>query len=160
MLENWSLLNIFLYSLGLILLLVEAMMPGFGIAGISGVVCVIISIIMVSKSTIEALLLILATLVMLIIVVLVMYKYGFGKGHIKSMILKTEQKNSDGYKGTVDFSKYIGMRGIVTTTLRSAGTVMINQDKLDAVSEGEFIEKGSEVEIIKVEGNRIVARKI
>ncbi len=46
------------------------------------------------------------------------------------------------------------------TPLRSAGTVMIDGVKLDAVSEGEFISKDVVVEVLRIEGSSIFVREI
>jgi membrane-bound serine protease (ClpP class) len=44
--------------------------------------------------------------------------------------------------------------------LRSAGTVLIEGAKLDAISEGEFIDKGAVVEVMRIEGSSIFVREI
>lgn len=159
MFGDWSLLTAFLYILGLLLLLVEAMAPGFGVAGISGIVCVLASIVMISSSFLEAMLILIATTAILVLIVIGLYKMGYGRGYIRKLILNTEQKNEEGYTGAQDYSKYLGMNGVVVTPLRSAGTVLLDGKRVDAVSEGEFIQKDEEVEVIKVEGYRVVVRK-
>lgn len=160
MFGDWSLLTAFLYVSGLVLLLVEAMIPGFGVAGISGIVLVLISIVMISSSFYQAMLILIGTIAIAILLIVSLYKLGYGKGYIKSMILSTEQKNEEGYVSAKDNEKYLGMRGTVITPLRSAGTVLIDGTRIDAVSEGEFIEKDMEVEVIKIEGSRIVVKRI
>jgi membrane-bound serine protease (ClpP class) len=160
MLGDWSLLTAFLYVMGLVLLLVEAMMPGFGVAGISGVILVLASIVMISASFFQAVLLVLGTIAVAIILVVALYKLGYGKRYVKSMILNTEQKNEEGYVSTRIDEKYLGKRGIVATPLRSAGTVLVDGEKIDAVSEAEFIDRDEEVEIVKIEGSRIVVKRI
>ncbi|MCZ9961728.1 hypothetical protein OFQ54_07830 [Brachyspira hyodysenteriae] len=42
---------------------------------------------------------------------------------------------------------------------RPSGYIVIDGQKYDAVSEGEFIDKGSSLKVILVEGNRIVVKK-
>jgi membrane-bound serine protease (ClpP class) len=160
MFGDWSLLTAFLYVAGLVLLMIEAMMPGFGVAGISGVVLVMASIVMISSSFYEAMLLLFGTITVAILLIVALYKLGYGKRFIKSMILNTEQKNEQGYVSSKGYEKYLGMRGTVITPLRSAGTVLIDGERIDAVSEAEFIEKDTEVEVIKIEGSRIVVKKI
>ena len=157
---NWNLLTAFLYVMGLVLLLIEALVPGFGVAGISGVILVLASIVMISSSFFEAILLLVGTISVAIILIVALYRLGYGKRIIKSMILNTEQKNEEGYVSTKGYEKYLGMRGTVATPLRSAGTVIIDGNKVDAVSEAEFIDKDIEVEVIKIEGSRIVVRRV
>ncbi|MGE5676424.1 MAG: NfeD family protein [Pseudomonadota bacterium] len=160
MFGDWSLLTAFLYVAGIVLLMIEAIMPGFGVAGISGVVLVMASIVMISSSFYEAMLLLFGTITVAILLIVALYKLGYGKRFVKSMILNTEQKNEKGYVSSKGYEKYLGMRGTVSTPLRSAGTVLIDGERIDAVSEAEFIEKGTEVEVTKIEGNRIVVKKI
>ncbi|HOM44037.1 MAG TPA: NfeD family protein [Bacillota bacterium] len=160
MFGDWGLLTAFLYVTGMVLLMIEALMPGFGVAGISGIVLVLASIVMISSSFFQAILLLAGTTAMAVILVVALYRMGYGKRFVKSMILNTEQKNEEGYVSTKGYEKYLGMRGIAATPLRSAGTVIIDGNRIDAVSEAEFIDKDTEVEVIKVEGGRIVVKRI
>lgn len=160
MFGDWSLLTAFLYVLGLVLLMIEALVPGFGIAGITGLIFVLASIVMISASFFQAMLLLIGTIIVAIMLIVAMYKLGYGKRFIKSMVLNTEQKNEKGYVSSKDYEKYLGMHGIVITPLRSAGTVLIDGQRIDAVSEAEFIGKDIEVEVIKIEGSRIVVKRV
>lgn len=160
MFGNWNLLTAFLYVIGIVLLTIEAIMPGFGIAGITGVILVLASIVLITSSVYQALLMLVGTIAIAIILVVALYKLGYGKRFVKSMILSTEQKNEEGYVSAKGYEKYLGMRGTVATPLRSAGTVIIDGNKIDAVSEAEFIDKDIEVEVIKIEGGRIVVKKV
>lgn len=160
MFGDWNLLKVFLYVMGIVLLLVEALMPGFGAAGISGVVLVLVSIVLISSSFYQAILILIATIALTALIIIALYKMGYGKGYIKSMILNTEQKNEEGYVSAQDYKRLLGLKGITVTPLRSAGSVIIEGKKIDAVSEGEFIERDKEVEVIKVEGSRVVVKEI
>jgi membrane-bound serine protease (ClpP class) len=146
--------------MGIVLLLVEALMPGFGIAGISGVVLVVASVVMISSSFFQAVLIMIGTIAVAVLLIIALYKLGYGKGFMKAMILNTEQKNEKGYVSAKGYEEYLGMRGTVITPLRSAGTVLINEKRIDAVSEAEYINKDVEVEVIKIEGSRIVVRRV
>lgn len=160
MFGDWSLLTAFLYVLGLVLLMVEALVPGLGVAGISGVILVMASIVMISSSFYQAMLILIGTIVVAVLLIIILFKLGYGKGYIKSMILSTEQKNEEGYVSRKGYEKYLGMHGTVITPLRSSGTVLIDGKRIDAVSEAEFIEKDIEVEVIKIEGGRIVVKRV
>jgi membrane-bound serine protease (ClpP class) len=115
---------------------------------------------MISSSFFQAMLLLIGTIAITVLLVVALYRMGYGKRFVKSMILNTEQKNEEGYVSTKGYDKYLGMRGIVATPLRSAGTVLIDGNRIDAVSEAEFIDKGVEVEVIKIEGSKIVVKKV
>ncbi|MFZ5352884.1 MAG: NfeD family protein [Bacillota bacterium] len=158
--ENLSLFTAFLYVIGLVLLLVEAVVPGFGIAGAGGIICVIISIVLLSNSIYEATLMILGTAAVLVLLAILLYKVGIGKRAIGKLILNTEQKNEEGYSSNLDYSRFLGKKGVAVTPLRSSGMVLVENERLDAVSEGEFIEKDAGVEVIRIEGRRIIVREI
>jgi membrane-bound ClpP family serine protease len=51
------------------------------------------------------------------------------------------------------------MQGTAITDLRPSGTALIGGKRLDVVTRGDYIEKGSEVRVSAVEGSRIVVRK-
>lgn len=160
MFGDWNLFRAFLYVMGMVLLLVEALAPGFGVAGVSGVILVLASIVLISSSFYQAILILIATTAIIALLVIALYKMGYGRGYIKSIVLNTEQRNDEGYVSAQDYKKLLGKKGIAVTPLRSSGSVLIDGKKVDAVSEGEFVEKDKEVEVIKVEGSRVVVRKV
>ena len=75
------------------------------------------------------------------------------------LTLQTVQSSKDGFLAVEDFKSMIGKSGIVISTLRPAGVAMFDSKKYDVVSEGDFINKKEKVEIIQIEGRRIVVRK-
>lgn len=48
--------------------------------------------------------------------------------------------------------------GEVVNTLRPVGSALFGRERLEVVSEGEFLQKGAKVEVLRVEGSRIVVR--
>ncbi|MBK9384599.1 MAG: hypothetical protein IPN34_07245 [Planctomycetes bacterium] len=52
-------------------------------------------------------------------------------------------------------SPYLGKRGRATTDLRPSGKIRIEGAVLDAVSEGDFVPAGTEVEVVHAEGVRL-----
>jgi len=50
--------------------------------------------------------------------------------------------------------------GMVAADLRPSGKVEINGRKLTAVSNGDYIEKGSKIRVVKVKGNQIIVEKL
>ena len=64
-----------------------------------------------------------------------------------------------GYHSSVSYNELIGKTGTAETFFRPSGYILIDGKKYDAVSEGEFIDKGSNLKVILVEGNKIVVKK-
>ncbi|MEE9394908.1 MAG: NfeD family protein [Planctomycetota bacterium] len=55
---------------------------------------------------------------------------------------------------------YLGREGVAATDLRPSGAVDIGDDRVDAVSEGDFVEAGTKVRVVYVEGNRLVVETL
>ena len=60
----------------------------------------------------------------------------------------------------VNRTDLLGKEGIALTVLRPSGTAVINNERLDVVTEGDFIDQNTKITVIKVEGVRIVVRKV
>lgn len=79
---------------------------------------------------------------------------------IDGLILGERQKNSEGYTSVVDKTKFLGAIGVCSTDLRPAGTVIVEGEPIDVVTEGNFVKHGDIVKIISVDGSRILVRQI
>jgi membrane-bound serine protease (ClpP class) len=153
---------ILLFLLGMILLCVEIFMPGFGIFGLGGIASIAISIILSAPSweagITSLVLAILGTIILLVLSLKLLTKRKFWD----HLVLGTKYNKEEGYipQGE-DLSIHLGKKGEAITILRPAGTVMLDDGiRLDAVTDGGFIQKGERIEIIKVEGIRLIVRAI
>lgn len=73
---------------------------------------------------------------------------------------KTLDKKDGVVSQDMGLVKLIGKRGIVVNDLRPAGRTDIDGQSFDVVSTGEYIEKGKEVVVSEVDGNRIVVKPV
>ncbi len=78
----------------------------------------------------------------------------------KVLILGRSLEKKAGYSGTDALEEYIGKEGVSVTRLRPAGIAKIDSARLDVVTEGTFIDKGKELKVVAVEGNRVVVREL
>jgi len=76
----------------------------------------------------------------------------------KKISLAGLQKREDGYTASRDYQSYQGKKGVALTTLRPSGIGIFEGERLDVVSEGEFIEKNSPIIITQVDGYRLIVR--
>ena len=60
--------------------------------------------------------------------------------------------------GPEGLAKLVGKQGWSVTPLRPAGLVEIEGKKIDVVTEGEMIGPGTPVEVLRVEGSRVIVR--
>jgi membrane-bound serine protease (ClpP class) len=56
--------------------------------------------------------------------------------------------------------RWLAKRGHAASPLRPAGIATIEGKRVDVISEGELIEPGQPIEVVRVDGNRIVVRRI
>jgi membrane-bound serine protease (ClpP class) len=54
----------------------------------------------------------------------------------------------------------VGSEGIALTTLRPAGSADFNGKRVDVVADWEYIEKGSRIKVLRVEGVKVVVKKV
>jgi len=78
----------------------------------------------------------------------------------KKLILTDSTNTESGYVSNVNRLELIGREGVTITPLRPSGTVKVDDERLDVVAEGSFIENNTKVKVVKVEGSRIVVREI
>lgn len=82
------------------------------------------------------------------------------KNLLDDLILNEKQKNSSGYTSNEDKSKFLGAIGVCSTDLRPSGTIIVEGEPLDVVTEGNFVKHGDIVKVINVDGSRILVRQI
>jgi len=149
-----------LIILGFLLILIEIfLVPGFNIFGVIGFISIVAGII-AAYSTLTiwyAHLILIGSLFASIVLIRVLVR----SRTWKKLVLETEQSREQGIEvQDVAYKKLIGKQGISYTMLRPAGTAILDGKKYDVVTEGGFIERNKKIEVIKVEGNRIVVRSV
>lgn len=151
--------SIILFVVGLVLIFAEFVLPG-GIAGIIGLALVIGSILLAGGNVVSMGISILIALIVAILGMVIIVKF-FGKkiNVFNKMILRDTTSTEHGYVSNVNRNELIGMLGKSMTPLRPSGTIMLVGERIDAVTEGGYIDAGKVVKIIKVEGSRIVVRE-
>jgi membrane-bound serine protease (ClpP class) len=168
---NWEIL---IFIIGLILLALEFfVIPGFGVAGVSGIVLVIAGLTLSllnnvdfnfdpveSHSVSKALLTVISGLIVGFGLTLYISSRIGQKGIFRKMALETTLDTAAGYVGVpAETREMVGKTGISSTVLRLSGKVNIDGKVYDAVSEDGFIEKGTEVKVIRYETGQIYVMK-
>lgn len=152
--------TIVLLVLGIVLIVAEFFVAG-GILGLLGIGAIIGALFMAGFDVGQMAMSISIAFLVAIIAAVVLFKWvGMERGLFKHIILSGGTTAELGYVSTVNRLELIGLEGKAITPLRPAGTAVVNQEHLDVVSEGAFIEKNTPIKIVKVEGSRIVVREI
>lgn len=149
-----------LFVAGIILIIVEIFFPGFGIFGVLGIAAITGSMVLASYSTVNILLSILIALFITVIASVLFFKYFGYKGPLKKMILTNATTSELGYISNETRQELVGKVGYAQTMLRPSGTAIIEAERLDVVSEGEYIGQGKNVKIIATRGSRIIVREV
>ncbi|AOR98889.1 uncharacterized protein BSBS38_02611 [Bacillus subtilis] len=152
--------TVLLFIAGVILILLEIFLPG-GIIGLLGLGAIIASLFLAAGSfTVMAVSLLIASAVSITAFILLTRVLGKRMKFFKKLILNDSTNTESGYVSNQTRTDLMGKVGITFTPLRPSGTVIIDDERLDVVSEGSFTEKDKKVKVIKVEGSRIVVREI
>ena len=159
-----NLLLILCFVVGTGLIILEAFLPGFGIAGISGVVLEIAAIYLTWARLGMGPALIALAAVLLIIGITVFLSYRSAmKGRLSRSPLilhHTETAESASLEsGAAGESPWIGRSGEAATPLRPAGWIDIEGRRLSAATSGEFLEKGVPVRVIGVRGDHLLIQR-
>jgi membrane-bound serine protease (ClpP class) len=169
---NWE---IIVFVVGVILLAVEIFaIPGFGVAGISGITLMILGLTLAmvdnlffqfapgsgSKLINAFFLVIFAFFLSVVGSIYATNKLFGGKTFFGELSLFTTQKSTEGFTSAVNEMKELtGAAGYAHTMLRPAGKVMINNNLYDATALSGFISKGEQIEVVKYEASQLVVKK-
>ena len=78
----------------------------------------------------------------------------------RRLVLEGGLSAREGYASAPETDQgWLGKRGTAMSTLRPAGVADLGGQRVDVVSDGEFIEAGEPIEVTRVDGNRIVVRR-
>jgi len=165
-LVGWE--ELLLALVGLILLALEIfVIPGFGIAGALGIIAILAGLVLSmlgSGDTAQFIMLTAARVVFALLIALigslVLLRYLPRLPFGRQLVLQTGLDTASGYvSAPASDHHWMGRSGRAWSTLRPAGIAEIDGHRLDVVSDGEFIEAGESIEVIHVDGNRIVVKR-
>ena len=154
---------------GVLLLVLEVfVIPGFGIAGVLGIVAILAGLVLslvgagdTSEVVVQAagrvVFALLAALIGSLVLLRFLPRVPFGRRLILDTGLGTGHTHGSAPDSDI---RWIGKKGQASSPLRPAGIAEIEGERVDVVSEGDLIEAGQAVEVTRVEGNRIVVRRV
>ncbi|MBI3182511.1 MAG: hypothetical protein HYZ28_10230 [Myxococcales bacterium] len=151
----WVLLVVALLVVGLTLVLIEVFTPGFAVIGITGVAMSVAAVVLafVKLGPLEGVLALLGGVAGAALIV-----SWFRKSRTaKQLVLEEVQ---EGKAPDPKLALLAGQMGRVVTPLRPSGTARIAQKLVDVVTEGVYVEPGTEVRVSRVEGGRVVVEPV
>lgn len=167
--ESWE---IVLFGIGIILLLVEIfILPGFGVAGIAGLVLVVGSLIAALIANVgfdfpsgqaisSAILTMAATMVLFVVLIFSLGRYLPRSERFNQLVLAPELSSATGYTSSETIEQLLGQTGVTLTPLRPSGAAEIDGVRVDVITAGEFIPAGTTVKVTHVRGSRVEVRQM
>jgi membrane-bound serine protease (ClpP class) len=172
--QNWELI---IFIIGLILLAVEIFaIPGFGVAGISGIILMVLGLTLAMVDNIVfdfSFSIAMASIVKSFLIVTVSIFLGLilslwlggklftSRKTFSSLALYSDMKSEEGFIGVESKPKeLIGKTGIADSILRPSGKVIIDDEIYDAKSEYSYINKGEKVKVVRYETGQIYVVKV
>lgn len=169
--DYWEIIALFV---GVLLVLAEVfVIPGFGIAGISGIALTVVSLVLIMLNNdffnfefvpLGDIIVATFTTVGALAGGLVLLFFGGAKlaetKAFKRIALMDTQDSSSGYTVNSFSQNLINKKGKAQTILRPSGKVLIEGQIYDAFTRGDFIEKDSAIEVIGTEGVTLKVKKV
>lgn len=166
-LAGWE--ELLLACAGLLLLLIEAfVLPGFGIAGILGILAFLGAITLSTvgdgaswTALVDAATRLSISVVIAILVSLLMLRFMPKTRFGRHLVLDKGLDAGSGFTSEpLSDHTLVGQTGVTATALRPAGIASIGGQRIDVVSDGDYIEAGTPIRVDHVDGNRIVVRRV
>lgn len=155
----WALSIVGIMLFGLFLLFLEiAIIPGFGIAGISGTLILLLSLglafwkltkVWAIGVTIFAVIGV-GLLIYFMVEILPRTKLG------KKFILSETAPAPEDISAVDNTARFLGAEGVAVSNLRPSGIAKIADERVDVITDGDFIEKGTKIKVIKTTAGRVI----
>jgi len=169
-------LALLLFILGLVLIALEVfVLPGFGVCGISGIVLVIGSLALVAyghwpqtggewvglgKQVGPLGLGLMGAVVLAVLLARYLPNIPFANRLLLKPQTETDGLDEAGEPVQSAYASLLGAIGVAATPLRPAGKVQFGDQFVDVVAEGSYILPGARVQVIEIEGNRVVVKQV
>ena len=167
--EVWE---IVLFIIGVALILVELfVLPGFGVAGISGIVLMVFALVVSLVGNVgfsfppfirfaPAITTLAVTLVLLVLGALALSRTLPETHRLNFLVLQPELASDEGYTSAQSHTEFLGKVGTTLTPLRPSGAIVLDEQRIDVITNGEFVEQGVAVKVVDVRGSRVEVRPV
>ena len=165
--------EIIIFVIGVVLIILELfVIPGFGVAGVSGIICVVAGLVLSMIGNVgfdfsavpmgliaHRLMVVLVALAVSLPVSIVLGKKLFESRLFGGLALNAEEQTDEGYTVALEqMQRQVGAEGVAATILRPAGKVEIEGRRYDAVAQTGYVEEGAKVRVVDyVNGSLVVS---
>jgi membrane-bound serine protease (ClpP class) len=166
-LAGWE--EVLLTTAGLLLVALEIfVIPGFGVAGVLGIAAILAGLVLSltgsgasAEFVIKLGTRVVFSLLFALLATAIFLRYLPRLPLARRLVLNTGLAAAEGYESAPPTDmRWLAKRGHTVTPLRPAGIAQLDGERVDVVSEGDFMATGEPIEVVRVDGNRIVVRRI
>lgn len=146
---------------GIAFLIVELFLPGFGVMGICGVLCLITVIVMqfiTAQPLVATLVAVVLGLVLVTMVVVFMHSMKNGLLFRSPIVLKDKIEAEAAQPVSKSAEHLIGKTGTALTPLRPSGIALIDGERYSVETQATFVDKDSTITVMKVDGAKITVQ--
>lgn len=163
-LAGWA--EVMLALLGVIALAVEVfLLPGFGVAGVLGLgfvgTAILLAMLGPAPTAADVAAASLALLTAFAVTAAVIYGWVRrlpANNRLRGLLLRESMDSTAGYISGVTRADLVGREGRAVTALRPAGVAEVGGERLDVVTEGDWLPQGSPIVVMRSEGYRLLVR--
>ncbi len=172
---NADWLEILLFAVGVVFVMVELfVLPGMGIFGIGGLIMIVVSIVLAAQTFVfptnseefgqlpKSLFALLGAFAGLGTAMFLVGTVLPRTPLFRRLMLEPPNRSEDEFpdgrdpESVVNWSHLVGRKGITITNLAPSGKAKLAGQLMDVMSDGRLIEKGQEIEVVEVSGNRVI----
>jgi membrane-bound serine protease (ClpP class) len=151
---------ILFFVTGILLIFTEFFLPGLILGTIGGMLILLSTVLGVYYYPDYAVFIIIGEVVGAFLGVVLGF-WVLSRTRVGSMIMQQHAMSAEsGYVSAESDLSLLNCEGTVLTALRPSGTIMVGDKRVDAVSDGTFIEKNKRVQVVQVNGSRVVVEEI
>lgn len=151
-------IGIILLIAGFVLVGIEMVVPGFGVPGISGIICLVAGVFLTADTIEEGIFITVVVIVILGILMTIIMGF-LSQKKFRSPIVLDEDLKAGAPINSSDLDYLLQKEGRATTDLKPAGKGDFEGIELDIFSEGPYIKKGSPIVISRINENRLMVKE-
>jgi len=155
---GWEAAALFLLGLGL--LATEVFLPGFGIFGLGGLAALLGGVYLFTGGGPNAITAMATAVIITLAGTILVLRFAARRGLLLRLTLPARQGKEEGFSSHEESSDLTGQTGVAVTPFRPAGILEVGGRRVDAISEGGFVSPGAPLQVLRVEGGRIIVREV
>lgn len=163
-LAGWE--EVILLGIGFVAIGIEVfVLPGFGVAGLLGLGLVGASIVLALVSgapsggdIVRALAILGAAAVITLAVLFAWIRHLPYSTRFRRVMLQDGHEAAEGYVSALPRADLVGKSGLAVTDLRPSGVAVFRDERVDVITEGDYVRQGTAVIVVRSDGYRHVVR--